>query len=35
MGKQTHLLIERVTIELENTESTERKDCGKNDTIGK
>jgi hypothetical protein len=33
MGKQT-LLIERVTIERENTESTERKDCGRNDTIG-
>jgi hypothetical protein len=33
MGKQTHL-IEKVTIELENTESTERKDCGRNDTIG-
>jgi hypothetical protein len=33
MGKQTHL-IERATIEPENTESTEKKDCGRNDTTG-
>jgi hypothetical protein len=33
MGNQTHL-IERATIELENTESTERNDYGRKDIIG-
>jgi hypothetical protein len=35
MGNQTHLLTERATIELENTESIERNDCVKNGIIGK
>jgi hypothetical protein len=34
MGNQTHL-IEKATIELENTESTERNDYGRRDITGK